>query len=192
MILSAWLGAQLEECLLCHSRAITSKVSDSSVSAAFWAFFVAAGSMPLSRSERASVRLWRASVRVVWGYVPRVRSFSVPPNRYFRRQSLPPVGVTRRKRPPPSKSLRGFVEGLVALTLMSVNGTIFFGITRSSMLLGVSPMGVYLRTPKHTPKLHGFYRISPDAIGQQKTRFPCGEAGLVNGLGSRWTDFWWS
>ena len=78
MILSAWLGAQLEECLLCHSRAITSKVSDSSVSAAFWAFFVAAGSMPLSRSERASVRLWRASVRVVWGYVPRVRSFSVP------------------------------------------------------------------------------------------------------------------
>lgn len=38
-------------------------------------------------------------------YLPRLRSFSRPSMRYFSRQSLPPAGVTRTNRPPPSAIL---------------------------------------------------------------------------------------
>jgi len=47
MILLPWLSAQDDENLVCHSRAMTSNVSVSWVSAAFCAFFVSPGSMPL-------------------------------------------------------------------------------------------------------------------------------------------------
>lgn len=41
-----------------------------------------------------------------------------------------------------------------------------------SHIFGVSASEERLRTPKYTPKLHGFNRMVPDAIRQQKTRYP--------------------
>jgi len=41
----------------------------------------APGSMPLSRSSRPLFAFSRARARVTWGYTPRARSFSFPPNR---------------------------------------------------------------------------------------------------------------
>jgi len=96
-------------------------------------------------------------------------NFSIPPKRYLNRQSLPPVGVTKRKRPPPSKSFWGFSAGLIVLTLVSVSGAILLGRGFPS-LLGVSPLVAGANTPTHTPKPFGFHYTNMNIIGQQKKK----------------------
>ena len=70
--------------------------------------------------------------------------FSFPSKRYLRFQSFPPVGVTRRKRPPPSKSFWGFSFGLTVLTLVSVRGAIRFGMGVPPFLgASIFPWGLF-------------------------------------------------
>lgn len=47
--------------------------------------------------------------------------FSLPCRRYFHRQSLPPVGLTSRNKPPPSESFQSRSVDLADLTLRSVS-----------------------------------------------------------------------
>ena len=49
MIVAAWPGVHVGVNFVCHSRAMTSKVSVSSVSACFWALRTAPGSMPCGK-----------------------------------------------------------------------------------------------------------------------------------------------
>ena len=114
-------------------------------------FFRVAGAYPLGKQ-------FLGLVSFVSGFRKRYRRirakgdsiFLAFTKRYLRFQSLPPVGVTRRKSPPPSKSLNGLSAGLVVLIMVSASGTIRLGITIS--LLGV----VFIKT---TPKTFGFHSI---------------------------------
>ena len=99
-----------------------------------------------------------ASASEIWGYAPIARSFSIPPKRYLSRQSLPPVGLTRRNKPPPSKSFCAFGVALIVRILVSVNGTILLVIRPPELFLGVSRQRLSPDTPKNTPKTVGFHR----------------------------------
>lgn len=62
-------------------------------------YFSAPGSRLALRTSFASSRATRAALRLVWGYVPSVSSFSFPPKRYFSRHERLPVTATCRNRP---------------------------------------------------------------------------------------------
>ena len=49
------------------------------------------------------------------------KRFSLPCRRYFHRQSLPPVGLTSRNKPPPSDNFQSRSVDLADLTLRSVS-----------------------------------------------------------------------
>src|SRR5262249_45502056 len=119
---SAWMGVHLDLDIACHSLAVLSKVSASLVTTlAFSSFLMRLGSRPRRREDFASSRAVRASARLMPGYGPIVRSFSLPSNSYRQRQCLPPAGVTYRCRPPPSVSLYGLSDGLALRHAVSVN-----------------------------------------------------------------------
>ena len=63
----------------------------------------------------------RASDKDTLGYIPNARVLCFPVNLYASRQSLPPPGWMRRKRPPPSDHLRGFSLSFAFLTAASLS-----------------------------------------------------------------------
>ncbi len=110
--------------LLCHSRAISLKVLFNCVSRAiFSSRFASIGSIPPAIPLLASSRFARASANVTSGYTPSANSFSLPATRYLSRQYLPPLGLIRRYKPPPSASLKGLSLGLAASTCRAFSFT---------------------------------------------------------------------
>ena len=135
ILASAVIFAHELLCLVCHSRAMTSKVFwPATVPAAFSALRVSAGSILQAMSFRAWSRFSRApsiyrSVFLSWrpasgtsGSIPRLSSFSLPLYRYFNRHHFPPLGVTSRNSPPVSNSFNGFASALAFLMATSVSG----------------------------------------------------------------------
>jgi hypothetical protein len=104
-------------CKAYHRRATTSNVFPPT-------FRCSPGSIACASSLRASSLRTRASLSVISGYFPRARSFSLSANRYLKRQSFPPAGVTRRNKPRPSNSFTGRSLGLAARTAVSESGII--------------------------------------------------------------------
>src|SRR5580692_9546602 len=77
--------------------------------------------MPSDKSLRASSCRSRARLSDTSGYFPYDISFSLLSNRYFHRQSFPPLGVTTRNRPRPSRRSYGLSAWVARLICRSVS-----------------------------------------------------------------------
>ena len=77
------------------------------------------------------------------------KRFSLPCRRYFHRQSLPPVGLTSRNKPPPSESFQSRSVDLADLTLRSVSR--FSGIV--GLHCGESTPTVEHEYPQRYPRI---------------------------------------
>lgn len=79
-----------------HSRRV---LVAAMIAAAFCFLTIDTGSTPSLSCLRALWHRSRASFRPRSGYLPRESCCSLPANRYLKRQSRPPLGVTARNRP---------------------------------------------------------------------------------------------
>lgn len=91
-------------------------------SESLFSFSSTAGSRPAATFSRAFSRFSRALMSDVAGYAPNASVFCFPSNRYEKRHSLPPDGLTRRCKPPPSETLNGFERALRERMARSVSG----------------------------------------------------------------------
>src|SRR5690349_4042024 len=117
--------------------------------------------MPSSRSRLASSRLSRASLSETRWNGPRANNFSRPPKRYLSRHSFEPLGLTKRNKPPPSKSLYG-------LGLDCASAFCGFACVHSSALrtfnMGVRGPWKGSRYPLRTPRLGELQETTWDRV----------------------------
>lgn len=150
---SACAGTNADFRFSCQRSAMTRKASLllGSISDLFFI-----GSRPSARIALATVRLSRAAAIPTLGYAPNESSFSLPPYRYFIRQSLAPLGCTSRNNPPASASLYACSRGFEFLAWLSVRG---MGVS----LLADTPEEYPQNTPTPNPAASGSKRRQADA-----------------------------